>query len=290
MQVLVKISKRIRDYHFQPLGIVEFRALPVKTSHDYLDKDGVLTLDQAVAISKAVEEGEVVGDFEEFRWVRYDVAEVSDSLREFWLNLRTAARLLTPTATSDSPQLSSATLESMLRRAVIWLTPKAVESFRPDDFGFLDPRDLRALAEGVQKFRAVARQVDPGKPAADSEIEQALVPFRRVLEILRPDNYADPEALILGHSIDRQLPDALRSAVAELRFETGPDSTGDPALWIWVILKDEATATDDLLLAHARTIREAIERIVFDLHIERWPYVRFRSESELESFEKQRVR
>src|SRR6266849_2051767 len=119
------------------------------------------------------------------------------SLRDCWINVRTAARLIAPGAVADSPKLDTGKIERILRGATFWLTPRAVDGFNPVDFNFLTLGERDALTESVNRFREIARQVPPDQQPTDEQIQQALPPFLRVLEILRPDKYGDPDALEL---------------------------------------------------------------------------------------------
>jgi hypothetical protein len=57
------------------------------------------------------------------------------------------------------------------------------------------------------------------------------------------------------------------------------DSTGDPTVYIWLIVDDAAAASSDFPL-HTRELRERIFRIVSAAIPQRWPYVSFRSRSD----------
>jgi hypothetical protein len=67
--------------------------------------------------------------------------------------------------------------------------------------------------------------------------------------------------------------------VREIRFETGKDSNGDPAVWIWVEIDDDA-ATADVLSKNTRQARSLLGECVRQLDIPHWPYIRFRTSSE----------
>ena len=90
-----------------------------------------------------------------------------------------------------------------------------------------------------------------------------------------------------------QQTDALRKAIKGVKFPRGfvswesrfgQDSSGDPAVWIWVIVDDDA-ADDPGFTAEStrvsREIREALQRTGSD----RWPYVRFRTATEQKSLQ-----
>jgi hypothetical protein len=71
--------------------------------------------------------------------------------------------------------------------------------------------------------------------------------------------------------------------VSRVVTKIGTDSTGDPAIWIWIILKDTALAEawprrEDLRLWAEKAVRAA--------GIEHWVYIAFRTETEQRALEK----
>jgi hypothetical protein len=72
----------------------------------------------------------------------------------------------------------------------------------------------------------------------------------------------------------------LPAAVKDWQVETGEDSTGDPAVWVWVTLEDDA---DFAVRQRLRTsVRDAVHRNL--RRTEPWVYVRFRGASEIEEW------
>jgi hypothetical protein len=68
----------------------------------------------------------------------------------------------------------------------------------------------------------------------------------------------------------RKLPDAITG----LRFEQGPDSTGDEAIWVWVEIPDDAP--DEVWSWESRQqMRDAIRGAIEAVGLEPWVYVRF---------------
>jgi hypothetical protein len=100
---------------------------------------------------------------------------------EFFQNLQAAASFLAPQVEADNPYVDPSRLESALRRATIWLTPGAVEGFDVHDFGDLPPANRDALVTNVARFREVARDVPPAKPATENQIQNALPSFLNIL-------------------------------------------------------------------------------------------------------------
>ncbi len=75
----------------------------------------------------------------------------------------------------------------------------------------------------------------------------------------------------------RQLPE-LPTPVSSWHVETGPDSTEDPAVWVWAMLKD-----DDVEFAKRSRLRSIIRDLVHDtVGSSMLVYVRFRGASEVE--------
>jgi hypothetical protein len=202
------------------------------------------------------------------------------ALEEFWANVRSAGGFLLRRAAVDSPRLDASRIERILRRSRKWLTPKAVEGFDPDDFAFLSEEERRDLQESVAHFLRVVEQVPGNGRPSEAQVEAALPQFKRIVEILRPDKYADRDALVSGKKIEQYLRGRLPDWVRELVFETGNDSTlGEPAIFIWVEIADEA-AEDDVFSENTtlaeRIVREAARKV----DPERWPFILIRSSSE----------
>ncbi len=75
----------------------------------------------------------------------------------------------------------------------------------------------------------------------------------------------------------RQLPE-LPTPVSSWHVETGPDSTDDPAVWVWAMLKD-----DDVEFAKRSQLRSIIRDLVEEkTDPSMLVYVRFRGASEVE--------
>jgi hypothetical protein len=202
------------------------------------------------------------------------------ALRKFWISVRTAAGMMRPRAAVDSPRLDADTIERYLRGAVFWLTPSSVDGYEgPGEFDFLPEEERHLLADGVEQFLGAARRVDQHGPATDEQIEAGLAGFRKVLEVVRPDKYADFDAFLIGKRIENQARDELPAWVRELVFETGYDASGAEALWIWAEVEDDA-ARDQSIPDNFLVIRDILGRAANQVCPERWPYVRLRTVSE----------
>lgn len=76
---------------------------------------------------------------------------------------------------------------------------------------------------------------------------------------------------------------SLSDIVADISHRLDEDSTGAPAVWIWVVVDDHAAANNAFSL-EAEKIRNAIREALQSAGIDRWPYVRFRTRSEKAEF------
>jgi hypothetical protein len=198
------------------------------------------------------------------------------ALQEFWNNVRIGARLIAPQVIADAPRLDPASIESALRRATFWLTPRAVEGFNEADFPFLLKEERERLAKLVNEFSEVAAKVSPTDAAPREVVESALPLFREILQMLEFHRYGDAEAFRLGKQIEQKLQPHWPKEITELRFNTGLDHTGDPALWIWVFLTEEVSKNDEDFLKAAHRLREIIDSIARRVAPDRWPYLSFR--------------
>ncbi len=200
---------------------------------------------------------------EEFRWIPDGVTGMAKS--EFLQNLKTARNLFFHRVHTDHPGLDPNTLQAQLARAAIWLSPSAVRGFDVRDFPELSSDTRSQLKENVERFLRIAKQVPPTKPATNEQVQEAMTAFLKVLEILNP-------YLVTGSEI-KQVRAALEGIefpkeVLTWEYELGADSTGDPAVWIWVFVDDASAEREDFSAVAAR-VRRKIQEAIFGSGIAR---------------------
>lgn len=117
---------------------------------------------------------------------------------EFFQNLRTAIGLVRPFMESDSAFPSGA-IATQLARKALWLTPKAVEGYREEDFAVAPQPQQDELRAAVNEFVAFAEGV-PSEGPSDEQYRRGLEQFERVTAavrgILLPDWLGALEGLI----------------------------------------------------------------------------------------------
>ncbi len=202
------------------------------------------------------------------------------ALGDFWVNVRTGARRVAPRAVVDSPKLEASQIEKGLRVSDLWLTPKAVDGYSEADFSFLPENERRRLTQLVESFRQIAFMVPPAEPATPELVEQALPLFRDIVGALEFDRYGDVEAYRLGKQIENAIRGRRPAELAELRFNTGLDQTGDLGLWIWAILTDDTAVDDQQFFTHTERVRKLLDVVSRSIEPSRWPYIRFCTVSE----------
>lgn len=194
----------------------------------------------------------------------------------FLQNLKRARNLLLHRVALDHGTLDPAGVEAALARAAIWLNPSAVDGFDVRDFAELPPQLRNDLKGTVERFRAIAKQVSPTERATSDQLRDAASALLEASKIV--------EGYFGTGDEDRRIGEVLRHiefppAVRTWDYELGLDSTSDPAVWLYIFVDDQTAASDDFLgltLEIEGKIRDGLGAA----GITRWPYFRFRTESE----------
>ncbi len=207
------------------------------------------------------------------------MAAVVDAITPFWANVRAASRRLSNKATVDSPKLDTTQYEKFFQRSEEWLNPNAVANFNEGDWSFLTGAERGKLADCVRDFVAATQAPGSASSITEASRTQARVAFQGVLEVLRPDKFGDPEALVIGKELESRLQGTFPDWVNGLRIDTDYDSTGEPGIWIWAEI-DDAAAADDVLLNNYNTVEDQLRTALKQMNVTRWPYVRIRTTSE----------
>ncbi len=74
--------------------------------------------------------------------------------------------------------------------------------------------------------------------------------------------------------------------VTEIRHALDDDWSGDPAIRFWVMLRDDVVESPEYA-DRAEQVQSTIVEAVRMSEIDRWPYVRFRGESEQAELDKE---
>jgi hypothetical protein len=197
------------------------------------------------------------------------------AIDEFWRNLQTEASFYAASATADAPYPDPSAVEQLLRGAETWLTPQSADGFRIEDFAFLEEERRSVLQENVERFLDVARRVPANKRATRDQVGEGRAAFEAILGVLQPQRFRDAESFRTQVLLERELNGQLPPWVTGIFCETGLDLVGDPAIWIWVDVTDEAVKRK--VAKEGQAIHETIETAYRRIGGRRWPFIRFRS-------------
>ena len=98
--------------------------------------------------------------------------------------------------------------------------------------------------------------------------------------MLEFDRYGDAEAFQAGKRVEGLIAPHRPKELEELRFQTGEDHSGDPAIWIWAIITQEPDPLPSFVRT-TKTIRALLEAASREAAPELWPYIQFRTVGEV---------
>lgn len=196
-----------------------------------------------------------------------------DPLVNFWVHVMAMMEYHPSFSVPNGPRLTDEIVEKLFV-----LTPLAADGFVEETFSFLAPDELNALKSAVAGVRAVTSQMGKRTSATPEEKSRALPHFQKIISILAPDRYADPEAFRIGKQVERRLVPS-PPHLDHLRFMTGRDSTDDPALWIWAYTKEKDSGEYDqeAFFAAVDEIDSILKEVAEEVAPDRWPYISYRS-------------
>jgi hypothetical protein len=199
-----------------------------------------------------------------------------DAVRLFWSTVRRDIGYRSVLAVADRPRFTAQAILEKLTENKRWLYNPQFETNWERGFDFLDPDEHRRLKEAVEKVRAVVSEIAPGGEASAQQRDRARPDFAVIVGLMAFDRFGDADAFYLGKMIERRL-EHKPPHLDHLRFETGADSTGDPALWVWVFVSDSGEYDEARFLEMSNVIEDLLQPIVHDVARNRWPFLRFRS-------------
>jgi hypothetical protein len=198
------------------------------------------------------------------------------AIEEFWSNLRGAAGWLVRTMPEDPAHADAATLERMFQYARMWLTPRSVEGFDPDEFAFLPDEHRAALQESVERFRSVVDRMPRKKPPKRELLEEGRVALRAILDLIHLLEFVDAESFRTTVLLERELRGRLPHWVTGISCRSGLDLADDPAIWIQVDVTD-AAVDKKLIAKHWQKINDEIESAYRRIGGRRWVFYRYHS-------------
>jgi len=117
---------------------------------------------------------------------------VPSTREEFFQDVRRASRLaLRPRVTVDSEVLSEESISLAIHGAALWLTPKVVEKYAPEDFEEWPEEHQERLRSAVRAFRDAAGKVSPDRAPGEDEFSRYRAAFHELTAAVRGVVLAD---------------------------------------------------------------------------------------------------
>jgi hypothetical protein len=171
----------------------------------------------------------------------------------------------------------TADYDRIKRSAPIWLSPRVVAGFDPSEFDFFSEGQRKELAEAVQAFQTVADEV-AGRPPTHEEVKLAVGKLMKIIGIL-DDHLLDSEGKALMEAVyasKTPFPDFILG----IDYTLDIDATGDPGIWIWVIVPDDVDPDSPEFRTFSSWFDKAVRTALTHAKSQRIPYVHFRLLSE----------
>ncbi len=158
-----------------------------------------------------------------------------------------------------------------------WLSSQTVAGFDPNDFPEFSAEHREQLAATVGAFRAIA-ETTAGREPTDRELKSGLG-YLMILINLREHLSLDDEGKALWLAL-HQSKVTFPHFVLGIDYTLDTDSTGDPGIWIWVIIPDDFDPDTSEFWQFAAQFRKEVWGALAAVKSSRLPYVRYRLLSE----------
>jgi hypothetical protein len=167
-----------------------------------------------------------------------------------------------------------------LRRAAqVWLSPRIVAGYDAEDFRSLSQANQDALATGVSGYRTVAEAV-AGREPTDDELLRAADALFVIVGALDSDLLDTEGKVLLDAVCEAGGKEPFPDFVLGLDYTLDTDWSGDPGIWIWVIIPDELDPDSAEFLRFVTRFPKVVSPALIRAKSDRFPYIHYRLLSE----------
>jgi hypothetical protein len=159
-----------------------------------------------------------------------------------------------------------------------WLTPTTVHGITDIDFVTLRSAPRRELFRRVEQFRSIALAAPNVDPARTADARAALTAIWEILLPYRRPRESETVRTVLLQAWEDE---HVRDWIPTFDYQLAADSTGDPAVRIWLVLEDGVPIDDPETRARLRRLERLFHARLQEAAVERWPYVGVRTRSEV---------
>jgi hypothetical protein len=157
-----------------------------------------------------------------------------------------------------------------LARGAIWLTPKAVAGFHPDDFRELGPDGQAEFASAVQEFLGVASEVPPNEEPTADQIARGSALLLKIATILRRYVATSDEMDAVEKALEMiEFPEW----VANWDFVLENDWTDEPVVYL-KLFTDEKAPRGIPLVRRVQGLTDQVRGALSAFEIKRWPSIK----------------
>lgn len=158
-----------------------------------------------------------------------------------------------------------------------WLTPESVYDLDEADFVALPPAHREEVFKRAAEFRTIA-EAGPNVDAAQEIAARAAL--ERLGELLRPYRTAEGRKALdaLWKAWTRE---GAQEWAVTFDYRLDSDWSGDPAVYVWLIFKDETDTSAPEMRAKRKQLELLIHTGLQDAGVDRWPYFHTRRRSEV---------
>jgi len=205
------------------------------------------------------------------------------AMNEFLRNIQTARNVVfpqLPPGTTLAPPADPLAFDvAWLRRtAPVWLSPQTVAGFDANEFESFKGQDRENLGKVVRDFLAIANAV-AGRDPTDEELRIGIAYLTILVTVLDP-LFRDAEGKALLMALYRSSV-FFPGFVLGLDYTLDTDWSGEPGVWISVIVPDDVDPDSDEFIRFSQEFRKDVWRAMEVAKSNRIPYVRYRMLSEV---------
>ena len=205
------------------------------------------------------------------------------AMNEFLRSVQTARNValfnqaLVPGRNPLSPMPNLAALRRVL---TLVLSPRVVAGYEADEFGYWDPARRTELTAAVTRYRELAEAATT-RELTDEELTRGMDQLFTIVKLLDTDLLDEDGQALMRAVVEASGTEPFPDFVLGLDYTLDTDWSGDPGIWIWVIVPDELDPESEEFSRFSSRFRKDTWRAMAAVKSVRIPYVRFRVLSEI---------
>jgi hypothetical protein len=202
------------------------------------------------------------------------------ALTEFLHNLQTARNIVLSQLLP--PDLQRLDYRRLKRAAPMWLSPRVIAGADPLEFTFLEDDQSESLNAVIKEFLKIADALVDREPTLN-EVKRGSDCILSMAKIIgEPILDAEGVSILMSllttiHSKKKVLPEF----VLGIDYSLDSDWSGDPGIWLWLIVPDDIDVESKEYSEFSDWFRMLVWDAVTKLKSERIPYTRLRLVSEV---------